>query len=342
MLINNENSFPCEKDAFALLEATMGFLWQAALRSAAILGVADQLTTEDKTAEQLAEALNVDSGRLRRMMRMLASRGLFHYANDRFSLTPMAELLCTDHPWSLRNAILMLTDQTMWLPALDLSDTVRGGDAFQDRFGCGFYDYWSQQDSRSDETLFNSGMYAMSRVENEVLVRSYDFPHHATVVDIAGGYGNLLLNILRHNPTLKGILFDREEVLSGNILHQLGDNSRWSLKPGNFFASCPAADIYLLKYIIMDWSDSKATEILRNCRAAMPEHAKILLLEPCMHEERNKAGSYALDVLLMSSFAGGQIRTPQALDTLFSAAGLKRNRVIDTHTYLSIIEAVAA
>ncbi len=341
MLTKDRHAFTGEKEALALLEFSMGFVWQAALRTAVILGVAEQLTTEAKTVEQLSAALNTDCGRLRRILRILASRGLFHCAeNDVISLTPMAELLLEDHPWSLRHAILMLTDKTFWWPALELAETVRGGDAFHRLFGSAFYDYWAQQDQTNN--VFHRGMYSMSRVENEVLVRAYDFPPQVTVADIAGGYGNLLLNILRHNPTTKGILFDRAEVLAGNILHHLNDNSRWSLIAGNFFETCPSADIYVLKYIVMDWVSEKALQILKNCRKAMPAQGKVLLLEPCIAAADNDPGSYAVDLLLLSSFAGGQVRTPDELNALFSAAGLKLNRIIRTESWLSIIEAVAA
>ncbi len=343
MLTNDEHTFAYEKEALALLEFSMGFVWHAALRAAVILGVAEQLTAHAQTVDQLAATLHTDSGRLRRILRILAARGIFHYAEDDvISLTPMAELLCAEHPWSLRNAVLMLTDKTFWLPALDLAETVRGGDAFQQLFGTAFYDYWAQQDQASGDNVFHRGMYAMSRVENEVLVRAYDFPPQVTVADIAGGYGNLLLNILRHNPTVKGILFDRAEVLAGNILHQLNDDSRWSLMAGSFFESCPSADIYVLKYIVMDWVSEKALQILKNCRKAMPAQGKVLLLEPCIAPTDNEAGSYAVDMLLLTSFAGGQVRTPEELETLFSAAGLKLNRIIRTESWLSIIEAVAA
>lgn len=343
MLIKNSMSREHEKIAFSVIEHSMFFLWSASLRSATILGVADHLVEGDKTARQLAAELQVDEQPLCRMMRMLTSRGVFEEKSEGcFSLTPAAEFLRRDNPYSLRSAILMLTDKTFWLPVFDLTDTVRGKYVFKSLFGTSFYDYWSQQDKASGETLFHSGMSSMSKVENEVLVRAFEFPEHATVVDVAGGYGNMLLNVLQQHPTLKGILFDRPEVLEGNVLHQLGDDSRWTLSPGSFFEKCPTGDIYLLKYIVMDWSDTEAKQIMRCCREAMPPHGKMLIMEPVVSEGENSLGGGEIDLLLLSSFDGGRVRTETELRAMLAESGLRLNRIIKTDTYLSIIEAVAA
>ena len=343
MLLKNGMPPEYEKIAFSVIENSMLYLWSAALRSAAVLGVADKLVEGEKTADQLAGELNVDAISLCRMMRILASRGVFEEKSEGcFTLTSAAEFLRTDNPYSLRDAILMLTDTTFWLPVFELPDRVRGKNVFKSIFGMAFYDYWSQQDHASGDTLFHSGMSSMSKVENEVLVRNVEFPEHATVVDVAGGYGNMLLNILRKNPTLKGILFDRPDVLSGNMLHQLGDNSRWTLTPGSFFEKCPAGDIYILKYIVMDWSDAEAIKILRCCRNAMLPNGKIVIMEPVVSEGENSLGGCEIDLLLLASFDGGRIRTETELRDMLAKSGLRLERIIKTETYLSIVEAVAA
>lgn len=343
MMNNNALSSEEEATALYLLEQAMSYTWCASLRAIAFLGVADRLTLEAKTAEQLAGEMGLEAQPLVRAMRMLASRGVFKQdADGAFSLTPAAEFLRADHPFSLRAGVLMLTDKTFWLPSLDIVEILRGKSAFNALFGKSFYDYWTQENIPVEENYFHAGMSSMSMVENEIIVRHYAFPENATVADIAGGFGGLLLKVLQHNPALYGILFDRPQVLPGNRLAELGDNSRWELKAGSFFESCPQADFYLLKYIVMDWPDKEATQILRTCRQAMRAEAKVLLFEPVIADTAVKHGVNEIDSLLLASFDGGRVRTQAELSAMMSDAGLKLNRIIDTGFYISIVEAVAA
>ncbi|MEE9684957.1 methyltransferase [Lelliottia amnigena] len=331
------------KDAMYLLEQSMGFVWQASLRAVAELGVADRLLEGDKTADQLGSELHVDGAFLLRVMRMLASRNVFHESSDGlFSLTPTARFLCAEHQHSLRAAVLMLTDNTFWQPAAEISDIVAGKRVFNSMFGMSFYEYWGQDNAATEENVFHAGMSSMSSVENEVLVDCYDFPEGASVIDIAGGFGNLLLTVLRRNPSLHGILFDQEKVLAGNRLHLLDDDTRWDTVAGSFFEQCPQADIYLLKYILMDWSDAQASQILQTCRKSMKAESRLLILEPVIKDNNNEPGRYEIDLLLLTSFEGGRARTEREYADMLAGSGLKINRVIHTPSYLSIVEAVLA
>ncbi|WP_145519896.1 methyltransferase [Yersinia mollaretii] len=341
MVKNNPLKYEGDTAALYLLEQAMGFTFQASLRAAAILGIADHLTKGAKTAEELGQAVGADWRLLNRVLRMLASRHIFAESeNGQFSLTPAAEFLRTDNNNSLRSAVLMLTDKTFWLPLGNLVENLRGESAFKQAFGMSFYEYWSQENIPESDSDFHTGMSSMSSVENNFLVRSYDFPEHATVVDIAGGFGGLLLKVLQHNPTLHGILFDRPAVLARNRLGELGDDSRWETQSGNFFESCPSADIYLLKYITMDWPEEQASKILRSCRNAMRPNSKVLILEPVISREDTWQGGKEIDLLLLGSFDGGQARTEDELKVLLASADLKLNRIIDTGSYVSIIEAI--
>lgn len=324
-----------------LLEQSMSFMWAAALRSVTLLGVADHLIDGPKTHHELADSLEVDAQALQRVMRILASGTVFKESPEGyFSLTPAARLLCKNHSHSLRSAVLMLTDKTFWEPAGHLDKIIKGEAVFDNIFGMPFYDYWNKEMNSSGEYDFHAGMSSMSTIENEIVIGSYDFPSGATVADIAGGYGNLLLKVLRKDTTLRGILFDQADVLERNILHQLNDDSRWHTVSGSFFEKCPTADIYMLKYILMDWSDEKARKILMSCRSAMKADSKILIIEPVIKDKNNEIGRYEIDMFLLTSFDGGQARTEQALGKLLDEASLKINKVIHTPCYLSIVEAV--
>ncbi|ENA3446102.1 methyltransferase [Yersinia enterocolitica] len=321
----------------------MSYTFQSSLRAIAILGVADHLTKEAKTAAEIGEEIGVDGKKLHRLMRLLATQNIFHQLdNMKFMLNPVAEFLCTTHPYSLRHAVLMLTDETMWRPLGNIVEEVQGHSAFKQLYGISFFEYWSKPQKRTPQYDFHTGMASMSEIENLFLVKNYDFPKNVTVVDVAGGLGRLLLKVLEENPTLHGILFDQQHVLPRNHLSKLGDDSRWRLQPGSFFEECPPADIYMIKHIVHDWPDNKSVEILRNCRKAMNPNGKILIMDSIIPEDNAPNFGKKLDVFLMGSFDGGREHTEDELKELLAQAGLKINRIIDTGSYLSIIETIAS
>ncbi|MEI7282308.1 methyltransferase [Pectobacterium carotovorum] len=329
-----------ETAAMYLLEQALGYTYQASLRAAALLGVADHLKAGPQTIETLSKTLRVDAQNLHRILRLLATRDIFtELEPGKFALTPPAECLCASAKHPLRDAVLMLTDETFWRPLGELVENVRGHSSFKQIYDMSFFEYWSKDHSQGYD--FHSGMSSMSEVENLFLVRSYDFPEGATVVDVAGGMGGLLLQVLQANPTLHGILFDQPHVLSRHRLGELVDDSRWRLQPGSFFESCPEADIYLLKYIMHDWPDEKTSIILNNCRKAMRPGGKILVMDPVPPEGNIQHFGKEMDILLLSSFDGGRERTESELKHLFASAGLKINRIIETGSLISIVEAVA-
>ncbi|EOI6441563.1 methyltransferase [Yersinia enterocolitica] len=331
-----------EKNAFYLLEQVAEFSYQASLRAVAVLGIADNLLDGPKTAKELADKIGVEALPLHRVLRLLATRNIFkEIAGQRFELTPAAEFLCQSSPHSLREAVLMITDETFWLPLSLAADSVRGHCAFNQVFGTSFFEYWSKPENQASDYDFHSGMSSLSAVENPGLVRSYNFPENITVADIAGGIGGLLLRVLQANPSLHGILFDQEPVLVKNCLSELGDDSRWRLQSGNFFASCPVADIYLLKNIIHDWPDEKAVVILQNCRKAMRANGKVLIIDALIQEDNQPHYGKSMDIMMLACLDGGRERTETELQGLLADADLRINRIIATDGFLSIVEAVS-
>lgn len=326
--------------ALHLLNQTMGYSYQAALRAAAVLGVADHLSNGPKTVNELAKTVGAQEQQLHRVLRLLATRNIFRETEEnRFSLTPAAEFLRKDTHHSLRSAVLMLTDRTFWQPLGEIVESVRGNPAFKHLYGLPFFDYWAQKDTQADD--FHAGMSSMSKVENLFLVNSYDFPKNATVVDIAGGFGGLLLSVLQANTTLRGILFDQPHVLARHQLDALGDDTRWEIASGDFFESCPQGDIYLLKYIMHDWPDEQCIRILRNCRQAMSPDGRVLIMDPVIPNGNVSHSGKEMDLLCMGIYEGGRERTEDELRQLLANADLKLNRVIDTGCYISIVEAIA-
>lgn len=326
---------------FVLIDHALDYLYPAALRAVAQLGVADHLTQGPLPVAELAKATGADPRNLYRALRLLATRGVFTEDNaGRFALTAAAEPLRGDTSSSVRSAILMLTDRTFWWTAGELVDAVRDGVSPFDRlFGKPFFDHFAEDAETA--AIFHVGMASMSDPENSIVAGGYDFPTTGTVVDVGGGHGGLLLEVLRNRPGLHGVLFDESHVLDGHRLAELGDDSRWELVAGDFFAQAPAGDIYLIKRILHDWDDEHSVRILRHCRDAMTDGGRVLVMDAVVPPGNDAHPSKVLDVLMMAALTGHE-RTRAQFDALFAQADLRLSRIVPTGTPVSIIESVPA
>jgi hypothetical protein len=309
---------------------------------AAELGIADLLAAGPQTVEALAEQTHTHSGALYRVLRALASVGVFSEdGQGRFSLTPLANLLQSDVAGSQRSfAIMMGTEfHQAWG---ELLHSVRTGEAgFEKRFGAPFFQYMTEHPDRHG--IYDAAMTGVHGAETEPMLDAYDFGSFRTVVDIGGGNGLLLAGILNRYPALNGILFDLPAVAerAASVISDLGLSGRCRIEGGDFFSSVPAgADAYVMRHIIHDWQDPEATTILRNCRDAMDAEARILVVEnviPCGNEP-----CFGKWLDLMMLLVSGRERTQEEYAQLFTAAGLTLNRVVSTAFEISIVEGVRA
>ena len=317
----------------------MGYLFSAALRAVAALGVADHLPRGPRPVAELAAEVGADPLNLYRALRLLATRGIF--AEDdagRFALTPTAELMRTDVPSSFHAAILMLTDRTFWLSSGELEEAVRTGtSSFERLFGMPFFDYFARDADTA--AIFHVGMASMSDPENPLVARAYDFPASATVVDLGGGHGGLLLAVLRDNPELHGVLFEQPHVLQEHRLGELDADHRWNLATGDFFTEAPPGDVYLIKRILHDWDDEQCVRILSQCRQAISDDGRVLVIDAVIPPGNDPDPGKVIDLLMMSSLTGRE-RTRAEFEALFTRAGFRLARVIPTGTRLSIVEGV--
>lgn len=324
-----------------LVDLGFGFILSGALAAATELGVADRLAQGPKSAGVLAEELGADASSLYRVLRLLASAGVFtEDAEGRFGLTPSAELLRSQVPGSLRDAVLMLTQKIFWAPTGELTETVRTGKTpFNRIFGKPFFDYLAS-DAAAGAT-FHRGMSSLSDLENGPIARSYDFSPFQKVVDVGGGHGGFLIEVLQASPKLRGVLFDHAHVLAESRMARAGLAARCEHATGDFFQSVTAgAEVYVLKRILHDWSDEVCVRILRNCRSAMDKGGRVLVIDTVIPPGDAPHGGKVLDVMMLASLPGRE-RTEVEFQKLFAQAGLQLSRVIPTPTALSITEAVA-
>lgn len=321
-----------------LIEEVLSYVFPAALRAAAACGVADLLADGPLPVPVLAERAAVHEGNLLRVLRVLASRGVVEeLADGRFRLTELGQPLRSDAPLPAGPAVMMLTDRSLWLPVGELDRSLQqGAPVFDELFGMSFFEYVARE--KRTATAFHNGMTAFSDQENEPIAAACNFPPTGTVVDVGGGQGGFLLEILRRHPGLHGVLQDEPHVVQDHRLDAEETKGRWQLAPGDFFTEVPAADIYTMKRILHDWDDDRCVTILRNCRRALAPKGRVLVIEAVIPRGNDHHQAKDLDLLLMPAFPGKE-RTQAEFERILAAAGLRLTRVTPTETVLSIVEA---
>ena len=318
-----------------------GYWASQAVGAVALLGVADQLGTGPRSIDEVAQAVGANPGALYRVLRMLASIGVFAEVAPRtFGLTPLGETLRSDVPGSLRSFAITETAPGHWLPWGRMPESVRSGRPMaQEALGMDLFAWYAQ--SPEEAGYFNAAMGNLSGLAAGELLRVYDFSKVRTVADVGGAHGVLLAAVLKANPAARGILFDLPHVIetAPQAMQSQGIAERCELVSGDFFKSVPeGADLHILKQIVHDWDDERATLLLRNCQRALGTGGKVLLIEMVIPPDNQPSPAQAMD-LNMLVVLGGRERTEEEYRDLFQAAGLRLERVIPTHSPFSVIEA---
>lgn len=326
--------------AAVLMQMLFGPTVQQSIYVATELGIADLLAENPQTAAELASRTEAHAPSLYRVLRLLASVGIFAERRDgKFELTPIAALLRSDLPGSMRDITRMMGGEWHWRMYGELMHSVRtGGTAIAKAYRMELFDLLAE-DAQAGE-LFNRAMTSNSWAAVPAVVQAYDFSGFRKVLDVGGGHGILLAGILKANPRLRGVLFDLPSVLegAGALLAQEGVSDRAELIAGDFFRSVPAgADAYLLKHIIHDWDDERSVEILRNVRSAMDEDGRVHIVEMVVPEGNEPSASKLLDIQMLMG-TGGRERTEAEYRALLEASGFRLTRITPTISPLGVIE----
>jgi ubiquinone/menaquinone biosynthesis C-methylase UbiE len=308
---------------------------------AAKLGIADLLKDSAQTTDELAKAVGADTQTLYRLMRALASVGVFTEIREGyFESTPLGECLQTDTPQSLRAMATMCGEEHYQAWGNILHSVKTGECAFQNLYNTSFFQYLKQ--NTEAENIFCEAMTNYARQAHISVAAAYDFSGIKKIVDVAGGHGTLISSILRVNPTMSGILFDIPEVIEGSkqSIKAAGLENRCKLVAGDFFQSVPSGgDAYILSTVIHDWDDEHSIAILKNCHQAMVENGKLLIVEMVIPPGNEPFFGKLLD-LTMLAIHGGRERTKAEYQNLFAAAGFKLTNIFPTQSPLSIIEGI--
>ncbi len=319
--------------AARLLELIQMRLISEAIHVVAALGVADLLADAPESVEQLAEATGARPPYLQRVMRALASFGVFSEDSaGRFALAPLGEFLKRDVAGSLHGAALFFGGETGTGAVRLFLECVKTGESAIHKLsgGKGIFD-WLQSDPKLTK-LFNSVMTSFSTLHITGLLEAYDFSQATKIVDVGGGHGKILAEILKKNPGMHGVLFDLAHAFAGGqaTVAQAGLADRCEVISGDFFVSVPAgADAYILSRVIHDWDDEKTVAILKIVRGAIAPHGRLILLETML---RPNGGSVypVLSDLNMLLLTGGCERTEVEYRAVYRAAGFELTKTVAT------------
>jgi hypothetical protein len=309
----------------SLLGLINGFQITQAIHVAAALRVADHLNDGPRSAGELAALTKSHPDSLYRLLRALAAVGVFREDEGRnFALAPMGDCLRTDSATPLGAWAEVVGSRYFWQAWGHLLHSVQTGkNAFQNLNGKNVWQFRAEHPDYG--ATFNQAMTQLSGGSAEAVIRTYDFSAFRHIVDVGGGHGLMLAAILRAHPHIRGTLFDQSGVVAGAkaVLAERGVIERCDIVGGNFFETVPeGADAYLMRVVIHDWEDDEAIAILKVCRRAMRETAKLLLIERLVAPPNEMPAVKFSDLNMLVS-PGGRERTREEFSDLFAKSGFE-------------------
>jgi O-methyltransferase domain len=310
-----------------------------AVSTIAELGVADLVQTgQPQSVEHLARATNSHEPSLYRILRFMASHGLFEESgNRRFGHTALSAALRSDVPGSYRAAAQLF--HHVFAAWDGLHHSIQTGEpGFNKVFGAPIFNYIPTHPELGP--VFDAGMTSLNFYETDAMLEAHDFTGISTLADIGGGNGSLISAVLGRYPNMKGILFDL-----GHVVGRAQENlkaadlaERCRVMEGNFFESIPAgADAYLFRHIIHDWTDEQSIQILGHCRKVIPANGKLLIVDCVVPAGNTPSLSKEYDITMLT-FPGGQERTEAQFSSLLKASGFELESITPTTTMISVVE----
>lgn len=331
----------------ALYQLAVGHYFSRALHLAAKLGLADQLKDGPRDSRDLARSTETHAPSLNRLMRLLASVGVFAEQEDgKFALAPLGEYLRAGVPGSMRASVMLFAGVGIQDSWKELEYCVRTGEpAFRKESPDA--DAFSQMAKNLEmAAVFDEAMATFAPITSAAVAAAYDFSAFRTVVDVGGGNGALLIGILKANPNLRGIVFDQPHAAKRAMdrIAAEGFSARCEAVGGDFFKEVPAgADACVVKHVIHDWDDARAVAILKNCHRAMRSNGKLLIVEgvypPRIDQSDVSRGAAANDVNMLVN-TGGRQRSEAEFRALYDAAGFKMTRIVPTPARVCVVEGV--
>jgi len=324
-----------------MMQIVTGYWLSKAVFCAAKVGVADRLTAGPRPVAELAAAAAVHEESLHRVLRGLASVGIFMETEPGvIALTGKAEFLRGDHPQSMKHFALMVGDDLFeaWSDLFHAVET--GKSAVEKRFGRDFFAEMAEDLQKSQ--VFDRAMQEIHGGESALMLEACDFSRFRTVLDVGGGNGSTLCELLQAHRGLRGQLFDLPQVVEGarKLIAEAGLSDRVEILAGNFFREIGGnADCVVMRHVLHDWSDEEAVTILRNSRRALAEGGCLFIAEKVIIPGNDPGFAKLLDLNMLA--IGGKERTEGQYGDLLEAAGLQLRVIHVTPGPIDLIEACA-
>ena len=329
----------------AVLGIATGYIASAGLNVAVELEIAERLAGGPRPVADLAVECEADEDALYRSLRMLASFGVFAEGPTRsFANTPSSETLIPNEEGSMHSLIRWICDPLHLRSYAELMHSVRTGKPCFDKvFGMPLFEYMPTAPRESE--VFNDAMTDFSAAVIPAVLEAYDFDGIGTLIDIAGGHGEVLCSILEKYPQMQGVLTDFEHVLAhaDEVIDRHRVATRIRREPVDFFKGVPTdGDAYIMKHILHDWDDERSRVILHNIREAMGDGpGRLILLETVLSSGNEPHLGKLIDIEMLT-LPGGKERTESEWRTLLESGGFRLTRVIEMKSALCVIEAQRA
>ena len=338
-------SLPPEAAAAQLgFQIAFGYVASSALHAALELGIPDRLAAGPKPVAELARETGTHEDALYRVLRVLASFGMFEEQAPRTFAANLPAQLLRAQPGTARDVLYFLTDPHHFRIHAEMLHTLRTGQpAVEKVMGRPVFETFASDPAWGK--VFNDAMTSMSGLAIHAALEAFDFGDIRVLVDVAGGHGRVLTSILQRYPAMRGVLFDQAHVIAGAgaLMAASGVGDRCTAVSGDFFSSVPGGgDAYIMKHIIHDWDDERSLAILGNIRrqlAGVP-NGRVILLESVIQPGNVPDFGKLIDIEMLL-IPGGRERTAEEFASLFARAGFELSRIVPTASPLSVIEAVA-
>ncbi len=302
--------------------------------------VPDLLENSQVNAVELATQAGLHPLSTVRALRALTAFGVFREVAPSIFVNTETSSLFRDAPGGLRNYALFATSEQFLRSAAALGHSLETGEAAHDQaLGQKVWEY--MRDHPDDNAAFNRGLAEIRKDEQAAIAAAYDWTGVTSVVDVGAGAGALLASIVAENPGVRGVLFDRPDVLpdADHLLRQRGVRERCELVGGSFFDPLHVnGDIWILSQILHDWPDAECRAILARCRERARSGDRLLVVEMVPVPGQPDVGIALLDIAMMMFGGEARQRTVGEYDELFAATGFGPARVVETGTAFSILE----
>jgi predicted transcriptional regulator len=331
------SNHPAPPADMVMLQMLSGFQVSEALYVAAKLDIATVLASGPRTVNEIAAEVNADADALARIIRFLATLGLYRTSGDQVEVTELGATLAKGRDTAYNAALYWM--ETHYAPFSRLLDTVRTGKTAADEYyGKGFFD-WVYENPERVQVQNQAFAWATSALRDGMF-DGYRLPEGTVVADIGGADGSMIVRLLADEPGRRGIVFDKPEVVTAaeKILanHQL--TGRVQVIAGDFFQSVPAADVYILSYILHDWNDEECRRILRNIASATKPGARLVIVEAVIPPGDQPHPAKVID-LTMLAMGHGRERTAEEYASLLNSAGFTLDRIVPSPSMFSFTEA---